>query len=167
MNKQTPPWLYIPSLYFAEGLPYIIINSLCAAVYSSMGITNDVFAFWTSWLYLPWVLKMFWSPFLDGYSTKRKWLLSMQLLLSAVFFYVAFSLSLNKFFVASLAGFFTGAFISATHDIAIDGFYMISLDIKNQAFFVGIRTLFYRLAMICGVGLISVFAGYVQNAAAV
>jgi len=163
MNKQLSPWFYVPSTYFAEGLPYVIINTLCAAVYSSLGISNDVFAFWTSWLYLPWVLKMFWSPFVDGFSTKRKWLLTMQLLLSAVFFYIAFSLSLNKFFVASLAGFFVGAFISATQDIATDGFYMIALNPKDQAFFVGIRTLFYRLAMIFGAGLISVFAGYVQR----
>lgn len=163
MKKPLNAWFYIPSLYFAEGLPYIIINTLCAAVYSSMGISNDVFAFWTSWLYLPWVLKMFWSPLVDGSATKRKWLLGTQLLLSAVFFYVAFSLSLDKFFVASLAGFFAGAVISATHDIAIDGFYMIALNIKEQSFFVGIRTLFYRLAMIFGAGLISVFAGYVQR----
>ena len=163
MQKQLSPWHYVPSVYFAEGLPYIIINSLSVALYSSLGISNDVFAFWTSWLYLPWVLKMFWSPFVDGYATKRKWILGMQLLLSGVFLYVAFSLSLSSFFIASLAGFFAGALMSATHDIAIDGFYMIALDTKDQAFFVGIRTLFYRLAMISGAGMLPVLAGYVQK----
>lgn len=162
MKSKISPYFYIPTLYFAEGLPYIVINSLSAAIYSSLGIANDVFAFWTSWLYLPWVLKMFWSPFVDTSSTKRKWVLGMQFLLAAVFLLIALSFSLNKFFIASLAGFFVGAFISATNDIATDGFYMLALDEKQQSFFVGIRTLFYRLAMILGVGSVSVFAGIVQ-----
>lgn len=162
MKKTFPPYFYVPSLYFAEGLPYIMINSLCAAVYSSFGVANDVFIFWTSWLYLPWVLKMFWSPFVDTYSTKRKWILIMQFLLAAVFLYVALTFSLNKFFAASLAGFMVGAFISATQDIATDGFYMIALTEKDQSFFVGIRTLFYRLAMLGG-GVITMFAGLIAE----
>lgn len=156
-------WSFIPSLYFAEGLPYIIINTLCAAVYSSMGVPNDVFVFWTSWLYLPWVLKMFWGPLVDSKSTKRNWILLMQVLLAAIFLVIALSFSLPNYFTASLAGFFAGAFISATQDIAIDGYYMLALSEKDQAFFVGIRTLFYRLAMIYGSGIIAIFAGIVKE----
>ena len=157
------PWAFIPSLYFAEGLPYIIINTLAVAVYSSLGVENDLVTFWTSWLYLPWVLKMFWSPLVDSKSTKRKWILTMQVLLAAIFFLIALSFSLPNYLVYSLAGFFAGAFISATHDIAIDGYYMLALTEKNQSFFVGIRTLFYRLAMIYGLGIIAIFADIVKK----
>ncbi len=156
-------WAFVPSLYFAEGLPYIIINSLAVAVYSSLGVENDLVAFWTSWLYLPWVLKMFWAPLVDSKSTKRKWILLMQALLAVVFLFIALSFSLPNYLVYSLAGFFAGAFISATHDIAIDGYYMLALTEKDQSFFVGIRTLFYRLAMIYGLGIISIFAGIVKE----
>lgn len=156
-------WAYVPSLYFAEGLPYIIINSLAVAVYSSLGVENDLVAFWTSWLYLPWVLKMFWGPLVDSKSTKRNWILKMQVLLAAVFLIIGLSFSLNNYLVYSLAGFFAGAFISATQDIAIDGYYMLALTEKDQSFFVGIRTLFYRLAMIYGLGIIAIFAGIVKR----
>lgn len=161
-SNQTA-WSFVPTTYFAEGLPYIIINVLSAAVYTSLNIPNDVFIFWTSWLYLPWVIKMFWSPFVDSYSTKRKWLLASQVLLAAVFLLVALSFNLNSFFTASLCGFLAGAIISATQDIATDGFYMLALDQKQQAFFVGIRTLFYRLAMIAGGGALPILAGYLQK----
>ena len=156
-------WAFVPSLYFAEGLPYIIINTLAVAVYSSLGVQNDLVAFWTSWLYLPWVLKMFWGPLVDSKSTKRNWILMMQVLLAAIFLLIALTFSLPNYLTASLAGFFAGAFISATHDIAIDGYYMLALDEKKQSFFVGIRTLFYRLAMIYGSGIIAIFAGIVKN----
>ncbi len=156
-------WAFIPSLYFAEGLPYIIINVLAVAVYSSLGIANDKITLWTSWLYLPWVLKMFWAPLVDSKSTKRSWILKMQVLLAAIFLLIAFSFSLPNYFIYSIAGFFAGAFISATHDIAIDGYYMLALKDKDQSFFVGIRTLFYRLAMIYGSGIIAIFAGIVKE----
>ena len=156
-------WAFIPSLYFAEGLPYVIINVLAVAVYSSMGVPNDKIALWTSWLYLPWVLKMFWGPLVDSKSTKRSWILKMQILLAAIFLLIALSFSLPNYFIYSIAGFFAGAFISATHDIAIDGYYMLALTEKEQSFFVGIRTLFYRLAMIYGSGIIAIFAGIVKE----
>lgn len=156
-------WAFIPSLYFAEGLPYIIINSLAVMVYSSLNVKNDIVAFWTSCLYLPWILKMFWAPIVDSKSTKRKWILMMQVLLAVVFLFIALSFSMPNYLVYSLAGFFAGAFISATHDIAIDGYYMLALNEKDQSFFVGIRTLFYRLAMIYGSGIIAIFAGTIKE----
>jgi Arabinose efflux permease len=156
-------WAFVPSLYFAEGLPYIIINSLAVMVYSSLNVKNDIVAFWTSCLYLPWILKMFWAPIVDSKSTKRKWILMMQVLLAVVFLFIALSFSMPNYLVYSLAGFFAGAFISATHDIAIDGYYMLALNEKGQSFFVGIRTLFYRLAMIYGSGIIAIFAGTIKE----
>jgi MFS transporter, PAT family, beta-lactamase induction signal transducer AmpG len=165
MNKLTPsrnPWSFVPTLYFAEGLPYIIINVVSVVLYKRMGIDNTQIAFWTSWLYLPWVIKMFWSPFVDLYSTKRNWVLFMQLAMAAALVLAAFSLRAEAFFFLSLACFTAGAFVSATQDIAIDGFYMLALTKEDQAYFVGIRASFYRAAMIFGSGFLVYLAGVLE-----
>jgi len=156
------PWLFLPSLYFAEGLPYVLINTVSVILYKRMGIDNVDIAFWTSWLYLPWVIKMFWGPFVDVYSTKRKWILATQTAMSLCMFLIAFSLRSEGFFYLSLAAFFVGAFVSATYDIAADGFYMLALPEKEQALFVGLRAGFYRLAMIFGTGLLVYVAGMLE-----
>ena len=129
-----------------------------------MGVDNAHIAFWTSWLYLPWVIKMFWGPLVDVTSTKRKWILSTQAAMSFCMFVIAFSLRTEHFFFLSLAAFCAGAFISATYDIATDGFYMLALDDKQQALFVGIRSAFYRLAMIFGSGFLVYVAGSLETA---
>jgi len=157
------PWVFVPSLYFIEGLPYVIINIVSVILYKRMGIDNAAIAFWTSFLYLPWVIKMFWGPVVDLYSTKRNWVLSTQLIMSLSLFFVAFSLGTESFFFLSLAAFAAGAFISATHDIATDGFYLLSLSKEHQALFVGIRATFYRLAMIFGSGLMVYVAGRLEG----
>lgn len=168
--KQISPWFFIPSLYFLEGMPYIIINTVCVIFYAALGYSNDQIAFWTGWLYLPWILKMFWSPFVDSHSTKRRWLLWMQILMALVFlalgllnmchaFWHANGLSPFNFLMLSLFGFGIGAFVSATLDIATDGYYLLALTLPQQGYFVGIRTIFYRLAMIFGSGLLVSLAG--------
>lgn len=157
------PWTFLPSLYFAEGLPYVLINTVSVILYKRMGIDNAHIAFWTSWLYLPWVLKMFWGPFVDVYSTKRTWILSTQAAMSLCTFVIAFSLRTDSFFFLSLSAFCAGAFISATYDIATDGFYMLALTEKEQALFVGLRAAFYRLAMIFGSGLLVFLAGVLES----
>jgi PAT family beta-lactamase induction signal transducer AmpG len=157
------PWTFLPSLYFAEGLPYVLINTVSVILYKRMGIDNAAIAFWTSWLYLPWVLKMFWGPFVDVYSTKRTWILATQATMSLCMFVIAFSLRTESFFFLSLAAFCAGAFISATYDIATDGFYMLALTEKEQALFVGLRAAFYRLAMIFGSGLLVFLAGMLES----
>ena len=156
------PWFFLPTLYFAEGLPYVLINTVSVILYKRMGIDNVDIAFWTSWLYLPWVIKMFWGPFVDVYSTKRKWILATQTAMSLCMFLIAFSLRSEGFFYLSLAIFFVGAFVSATYDIAADGFYMLALPEKEQALFVGLRAGFYRLAMIFGTGLLVYVAGMLE-----
>ena len=153
------PWTFLPTLYFAEGLPYVLINTVSVILYKRMGIDNAHIAFWTSWLYLPWVIKMFWGPLVDITSTKRTWILSTQLAMGLSLFVVAWSLQTSGFFVLSLAAFVLGAFISATYDIATDGFYMLALSEKDQALFVGLRAAFYRLAMIFGSGFLVYLAG--------
>lgn len=161
--KNISPWAYIPTAYFMEGVPYAVINILSAVFYTKMGIENDVFIFWTSWLYLPWVLKMFWSPFIEGNKTKRFWVLFTQYVLAWIFLFIALSINTSAFFTLSVLGFFIGAFVSATHDIALDGYYMIALDDKKQSFFVGWRTVFYRFAMIVISGPLVVLAAKLQK----
>ncbi len=167
MSRQQPtsrnPWIFVPTLYFAEGLPYIIINTVSVILYKKMGIDNASIAFWTSWLYLPWVLKMFWSPLVDIYSTKRKWILSTQFAMALCLFSAAYALNTEGYFFLSLLTLVAGAFVSATHDIATDGFYMLALNKEEQALFVGIRATFYRLAMIFGSGLLVYTAGRIET----
>jgi PAT family beta-lactamase induction signal transducer AmpG len=158
------PWSFVPSLYFAEGLPYVIINTVSVILYKRMGIDNASIAFWTSWLYLPWVVKMFWGPLVDMYSTKRRWIIFTQAAMASSMFFAAYSLTVHTFFFLSLFAFVIGAFISATCDIATDGFYMLALSEKDQALFVGLRAGFYRLAMIFGSGLLVYLAGRVEVA---
>lgn len=153
------PWAFIPTLYFAEGVPYVIINTVSVIFYKKMGIENAQIAFWTSLLYLPWVIKMFWSPFVDTYSTKRNWIISTQVAMMFCLSGVAVSFQFPQFFVISLLGLTIGAFISATHDIAADGFYLLALNPEKQAFFAGIRSVFYRCAIIFCSGFLVVLAG--------
>jgi len=162
--ERRSPWLFVPSTYFAEGLPYIIINSVSVILYKNMGVSNAEMAFWTSWLYLPWVIKMLWGPMVDMYGTRRSWVVWTQLIMSACLGASALSLAGQHFFAVSLISFAVGAFVSATHDIATDGFYMLALTKEDQAFFVGIRSMFYRFAMIFGTGFLVFRAGKMQEA---
>jgi len=162
-TKQRSPWAWIPTLYFAEGLPYVTAMTVALIMYKRMGISNTDIALYTSWLYLPWVIKPFWSPFVDIIKTKRWWIVTMQLLIGAGMAGVAFLIPVPFFFQATLAVFWLIAFSSATHDIAADGFYMLGLDSSQQSFFVGIRSTFYRLAMITGQGLLIIVAGGLES----
>lgn len=162
-RKEISPWLWVPSLYFAEGLPYVAINILSLAMYKCMGISNAEIAFYTSWLNLPWVIKPLWSPFVDLLRTKRWWIVFMQLLLGAGMAGIAFTIPTELFFQCTLALFWLMAFSSATHDIAADGFYMLGLTPHRQALFVGIRSTFYRVATIAGQGLLIMLAGYMER----
>ncbi|WP_372773166.1 MFS transporter [Mangrovibacterium sp.] len=164
MNKTTrSPWAWIPSLYFAEGLPYVFVMTVSVIMYKRMEISNTDIALYTSWLYLPWVIKPFWSPLVDILRTKRFWIVGMQLLTGGALAGVAFTLPLNNFFQYSLAFLWLMAFSSATHDIAADGFYMLGLSNRDQAFFVGIRNTFYRLAMLAGQGPLVILAGHFEE----
>jgi len=162
IKKERNPWAWIPSLYFAEGIPYIIVMTLSVIMYKRLGISNADIALYTSWLYLPWVIKPLWSPFVDIFKTKRFWIVLMQLIIGAGLAGVALTIPVSSFFQYTLAFFWLLAFSSATHDIAADGFYMLGLSQSKQAFFVGIRSTFYRIAMLTGQGLIVIIAGYFE-----
>lgn len=161
--KRTSPWCWIPSLYFAEALPYVAVMTISVIMYKRLGISNTDIALYTSWLYLPWVIKPFWSPFVDLLKTKRWWVVTMQLLIGAGLAGVAFTIPMDHFFQVTLAVFWLVAFSSATHDIAADGFYMLALNSHDQAFYVGIRSTFYRIATIAGQGLLVMLAGALEN----
>ncbi|MCR5575218.1 MAG: MFS transporter [Bacteroidaceae bacterium] len=163
MVNRKRGWSWIPTLYLAESLPYVTVMTISVIMYKKLGISNTDIALYTSWLYLPWVIKPFWSPFVDLIKTKRLWITAMQLLIGAGFAGVAFTLPVSSFFAWSLAMFWLVAFSSATHDIAADGFYMLALNEEDQAFFVGIRTTFYRIATIAGQGLLVILAGELEN----
>lgn len=162
--KTHSPWAWVPSLYFAEGLPYVAVMIISLVMYKRMGISNTEIALYTSWLNLPWVIKPLWSPFIDLIKTKRYWITSMQLLIGAGLAGIAFTIPASSFLQTTLAIFWLMAFSSATHDIAADGFYMLGLSQHDQALFVGIRSTFYRLATITGQGLLIMLAGYLETA---
>jgi len=161
--KEISPWAWIPSLYLAQGLPYVAVMTISVIMYKRMEISNTEIALYTSWLYLPWVIKPFWSPFVDILKTKRWWIFTMQVLIGAGFAGIAFTVPLPFFFQGTLAFFWLLAFSSATHDIAADGFYMLGLDSNQQAMFVGIRSTFYRIATILGQGVLIMLAGYLER----
>ncbi len=172
MNKKTNtalptarnPWWWVPTLYFAEGLPYMAVMTISTVMYKCLGIGNTELAFYTAWLYLPWVIKPFWSPFVDIIRTKRWWVLAMQWTIGASMAAIAFALPANGFFQTTLAVFWLMAFASATHDIAADGFYMLGLTQHQQSLFVGIRSLFYRISMVVGQGALVIIASQVSEA---
>ncbi len=169
------PWWWIPTLYFAEGLPYFVVNNISVTMFTKMGVPNGEMALFTSLLYLPWTLKPLWSPIVDIFKTKRWWILMMQAIMSAAFVLLALTIphpdaslissvqTPMSMFVFTLLLFVVTAFASATHDISADGFYMIALDHGQQSFFVGIRSTFYRLSSIFGQGVLVVIAGLLEQ----
>lgn len=156
-------WLWVPSLYFSQGIPYVIVMTMSVIMYKRLGISNTDIALYTSWLYLPWVIKPLWSPLVDITRTKRAWVVLMQFVVSFGLALVAFSVPGSHFFQWSLFLFWIMAFASATHDIAADGFYMLALSQHDQAWWVGLRSTFYRTAMVMGSGLLVVLAGVLES----
>ena len=163
IQKDKGAWAWVPMLYFTQGLPYVLVVTVSVIMYKKLGVTNADIGLYTSWLYLPWVLKPLWSPFVDLKSTKRKWFLTMQFAIALALLGVGLAVPTNMFFITTLACFWMASFASATNDIASDGYYMLGLTEKKQSFFVGMRSTFYRLAMVTGEGLIVILAGFLEN----
>ena len=161
MGKKSP-WAWVPTLYLAEGVPYVAVMTISLILYKRLGLSNTEATLYTSWLYLPWVIKPLWSPFVDMLRTKRWWILTMQLLIGAALGGVAFTIPASWWLQGTLCFFWLMAFASATHDIAADGFYMLGLDQHEQAYFVGIRSTFYRIATLFSSGLLIGLAGALQ-----
>lgn len=162
MRNIKKGWSWIPSLYFAEGLPYFAVTAISVILYKRLGISNTDIALYTSWFYLPWVIKPFWSPIVDMLSTRRLWIIATQLIMGATLASIAFTIPLDSFLQWTICLFWLLAFSSATHDIAADGFYMLGLNEEGQSFFAGIRSTFYRIATIFGQGILIYFAGKLE-----
>lgn len=163
LTGSRSPWAWIPTLYFAQGLPYVAVMTISVIMYKRLGISNTDIALYTGWLYLPWVIKPFWSPFVDIISTKRRWTLTMQWLIAAAFAGIAFALPTPLWFSLTLAVFWLVGFTSATHDIAADGYYMLALTEHQQSLYVGIRSTFYRVATVVGQGVLVIIAGALET----
>jgi PAT family beta-lactamase induction signal transducer AmpG len=157
------PWFWIPTLYLAEGLPNALVASVSVVLYKNLGVSNAAIAFYTGWLYLPWVIKPFWSPAVDILKTRRQWIWAMQFFLGALLAGMALTIPAPHFFQLTLACFWLLAFSSATHDIAADGFYMLATTEREQSFFVGIRSMFYRVATIGAQGGLVILAGKIHR----
>lgn len=163
MLKKTNAWLWIPSLYFASGLPYHAITSISDIMYKDMGVDNTSIAFYTSILLVPWTIKPLWSPFVEMLGTRRNWTLYSQLLLVACFAAIALAVPSSNFVLFTLIAFMAGAFVSSTHDIALDGFYILALPQEKQSFFSGIRNTFYRIATVFSSGVLVMLAGSIAG----
>lgn len=153
------PWSWIPTLYFAQGIPYVVITTLSVVFYKNLHVSNTEIAFYTSWLNFPWVIKPLWSPFVELFGRKRTWIVALQFFMGAALACVAWAVPAPAFVQITLAVFWLAAFASATHDIAADGFYMLAQPASEQAAFVGVRSTFYRLAMVTGQGGLVWLAG--------
>ena len=161
--KRKSPWIWIPTVYAAEGLPNVIVTAVSVTIFIQMGLSNTEIGIYTSLLQLPWIVKPLWSPFVDIFKTKRWWVITMQALLGAAFSGAAFTIGSGIWLQCLLFFLFLMGFASATHDIAADGYYMIELDSHEQSVFVGIRNTVYRLATIFGNGVLVLAAGLVQR----
>ncbi len=162
-TQSRHPLVWIPTLYLAEGLPYVVVMTVSVIMYKGFGISNTDIALYTSWLYLPWVIKPLWSPLVDLLGTRRRWIWTMQFVVGAALAGVALTAPMPQAFQWSLALFWLMAFSSATHDIAADGFYMLATTPGEQAMYVGVRSMFYRIATIAGQGLVVMLAGHLQT----
>lgn len=157
-------WAWVPSLYFAQGIPYSVVMQVATVFYKLMGVPNQTLAYHTSWLNLPWVLKPLWSPFIELLMTKRRCVVAMQVFVAVALGLIAFGVPLSNYFIVTLILFWLIAIGSATHDIAADGFYLMTMPTRDQATFVGVRSTAFRLALIVGQGLVVLLAGTLERA---
>ena len=162
-SRPRSPWTWIPTLYFAEGLPYFIVNTISIILLKDLGMGNGPLALLTSLIGLPWMIKPLWSPFVDIFRSKRWWIVTMQVLMAVSVAVLAATLPAASPFTWTLILFVITGFASASHDISADGYYMIALDEKRQSAFVGIRNTFYRIAMVFGQGVLVVLAGLLEK----
>ncbi|HTL68666.1 MAG TPA: MFS transporter [Lacunisphaera sp.] len=159
----TRPWSWIPTLYFCQAVPYVAVVALSVPLYKKLGVSNTDIALYTSWLYLPWVIKPLWAPFIDRVGTKRAWIVALQFFVGAALAAVALTIPGPHFFRWSLAVFWLIAFSAATHDIVSDGFYLLALSSADGAAWVGVRSTFFRLANIAGQGGLVYLAGVLEE----
>lgn len=158
------PWWWVPTLYFAEAVPLVVVTFLTTVMYKRLDVPNRDITLIAGWLYLPWVIKPLWSMVVEGTSTRRRWTLATEVLVAVGLGVLAIVVGWAESIPATIVVFATLAFLSATHDVAADGFYLAALDDRQQAFFVGIRATSYRIANVLGRGLLVMLAGGIETA---
>jgi PAT family beta-lactamase induction signal transducer AmpG len=158
--KSTSPIKWVPTLYFAMGMPFVVLNMVCSLMYKGLDVSDTKIAFWTSLIMLPWTLKPLWSPFLEMYRTKKFFVILTQITTGIIFGLVALSLQLPNFFSISIALLAIIALSGATHDIAADGVYMCELSTEDQAKYIGWQGAFYNIAKIAATGGLVYLAGF-------
>ena len=158
-DAMKSPKTWVPTLYFAMGLPFVMLNMVATLMYKGMGVSDTLIAFWTSLIMLPWTMKPLWSPLLEMYRTKKFFVVATQLTSGLVFGMVALALHLPQFFAMTIALLAVVALSGATHDIAADGVYMQVLSSEDQAKYIGWQGAFYNIAKIVGTGLLVWLAG--------
>ncbi len=156
------PGRWVPTLYFAEGLPFVAIAMVSALMYKNLGVSDAKIAFWTSLVMLPWTLKPLWGPLLEMFKTKKHFVVGTQFLGGISFGLLAFALPLEGYFRYTLALFAIIAFNGATHDIAADGVYINVLSEKLQARFVGWQGAAYNIAKVFTQGVLVYIAGQLE-----
>jgi len=159
-NNPVSPLRWVPSLYFAMGLPFVVLNMVSAVLFKDLGVTDAQIAFWTSLIMWPWTIKFLWSPLLELHRTKRFWVVATQLASGLLFGLAALALHLPSFFAVTVALFAVIAFSGATHDIAADGVYMAELSPAGQARYIGVQGAFYNLAKLVATGGLVWCAGW-------
>lgn len=162
-TKQRSPWFWIPTLYFGEALPYSIVVFLSVIMYKRLGVENSEIAFYTGWLFIPWIIKPLWSPLVDILKTKRKWITFLQIGIALSLGGIALTIPAPDFFQLTLMFFWVLAFVAATHETAADGFYILALNDSNQSFFIGFKNALHKFALITGQSLIVIFAGFLES----
>ena len=162
-RQSLSPLRWVPSLYFAMGLPFVVLNMVSAVLFKDLGISDAQIAFWTSLIMWPWTIKFLWSPFLEIFRTKKFFVVTTQLLSGILFGLAALSLHLPSFFAVTIAVFAVVAFSGATHDIAADGVYMSELTTQDQAKYIGWQGAFYNLAKLVATGGLVWFAGWLYE----
>jgi PAT family beta-lactamase induction signal transducer AmpG len=158
------PWWWVPSLYFAEAVPLVVVTFLATVMFKRLEISNTEITLIAGWLYLPWVIKPLWSMVVEGSSTRRRWTLATEVLIAASLGGLAVAVGVASPLATTVVILAVVAFLSATHDVAADGFYLAALDDRQQAFFVGIRSTAYRIANVVCRGMVVVLAGMLETA---
>ncbi len=162
-RKAMSPLRWVPSAYFAMGLPFVVLNMVSVLMFKGLGIEDSKIALWTSVIMFPWTIKFLWSPFLEMFRTKKFFVVTTQLISGIGFGLVALALHLPSFFAVSIALLAVVAMSGATHDIALDGLYMAELSQTDQAKYIGWQGAFYNLAKLVATGLLVYVAGVLMD----
>ena len=164
MSLNKSPLKWVPSAYFAMGLPFVILNMVCVLMFKGLGIADSQITLWTSIIMFPWTLKFLWSPLLELVSNKRMIVVATQIICGAGLACVALALHLPSFFAVCIGLLAVVAFSGATHDIALDGIYMSELSEQDQAKYIGWQGAFYNIAKLVATGLLVYLAGVLIDA---